>query len=321
MKRAAFEETNESHWRKLEETTAALDKGKPALDAHELPHLFRQVCGDLALAQHRMYGRRLCDRLNALVIAAYQHLQMAANRGGSAFVRLFAQEFPAAVRREARLVWLCIGLFCIPVAGFILAAYFEPKWIYAVLSPEMRQMMDGMYGEGTRNEFIRDRFGSNFAMFGFYIFNNVGIAFRIFAGGVIFGVLGAVALGYQGVMIGAMFGYVHQAGNLERLYTFASSHSSWELLGFMLGAAAGMRIGLAFAMPGRLTRAAAMREAGKRALPILYGSTAMISVAAVIEAFWSPSDAPPEMKYTVGILGWAMFAAYFFFAGRRADAA
>jgi uncharacterized membrane protein SpoIIM required for sporulation len=118
-----------------------------------------------------------------------------------------------------------------------------------------------------------------------------------------------------------MFGYVHAAGNVERLYTFASSHSSFELLGFILAAAAGMRIGLGFALPGRLTRVAAMREAGKRALPILYGATAMISVAAVIEAFWSPSAVPPVFKYCVGVAGWCLFAAYFFFVGRSSDEA
>jgi len=168
---------------------------------------------------------------------------------------------------------------------------------------------------------VRERFGSNFEMFGFYIFNNVSIHFRIFAGGVLLVVGAAWAIGFQGIFLGAMFGYVHHAGNLHRLYTFCASHSSFELLGFILGGAAGMRLGLALVAPGRLTRLAAMREAGKRALPILCGSTGMLVLAAAIEGFWSPSNAPAMMKYTVGISGWVLFAAYFTLAGRRAHAA
>lgn len=321
MKRNAFEETNEPHWRELEATLAALDRGQTTLDGKRLPGLFRQVCGDLALAQHRMYGRRLCERLNAMVIGAYQHLHLALNRGAGGFVRFFAATFPQGVRREASLVWLNFALFFVPLAAFIAAAYFEPKWIYALLPPEVRHQMDAMYGADSADEYVREQFGSNFGMFGFYVINNVSINFRIFASGVILGVGAAYGIGFQGIFIGAMFGYVHHAGNLDRLYTFCASHSSWELLGFILGSAAGMRIGLSIVSPGRLTRMAALRESGKRALPVLIGSTAMIAFAAVIEGFFSPSAAPAWMKYTVGILGWVMFGAYFLLAGRRVDAA
>jgi uncharacterized membrane protein SpoIIM required for sporulation len=320
MKRSAFEDNNEQAWRDLENMVTSIEGKKPVIDKWRLPQLFRQVCGDLALAQHRMYGRRLCDRLNALVIGSYQLLQNAARRGTGSLGQFLGATLPRAVRAEYRLVWLSFALFFVPFAGFIIAAYFDPKWIHAILGPESRQMMDKMYGSETTDEFIRDQFGSNFKMFGFYIYNNVSINFRIFAGGVLV-VLGAsLAIAYQGIFIGAMFGYVHQAGNIERLYTFCASHSSFELLGFILGGAAGMRLGMALVAPGRLTRHEAVREAGRRAFPILMGSTLMISLAAVIEAFWSPSAAPPWMKYSVGIAGWVMFALYYTFAGRVADA-
>lgn len=321
MKRSAFEETNEERWQRLETTVTLLEKGQKTPDTKELPHLFRRVCGDLALAQHRMYGRKLCDRLNTLVIEAYQHLHRAMSRSGGAFLRLFTTDFPQAVRAEWRLAWICLAIFFVPFGGFITAAYFEPKWIYAVLSPEMREMMDGMYGSASANEFIREKFGSDFMMFGYYILNNVSISFFIFAGGVAFAIGGIWSLGYQGVILGAMFGYVHAEGNLKRLYTFCASHSSWELLGFVLSATAGIRIGLAFAVPGRLTRGAAFREAGEKVKPILYGSTCMLVAAAAIEGFWSASGATPAMKYTMGLIGWLFFAAYFFLVGRRAHAA
>ncbi len=318
MKPSAFEEKNGKAWSELEQTLETLERRRSIRDASRVPRLFRQVCGDLALAQHRMYGRRLCERLNVLVIGAYQHLGAAAQRGSGAFVKFFASVFPRAVREEKRVVWVCLALFWVPFLAFIAAAYFDPKWIFALLPPEAQAQMDQMYGQETMDEFVRDHFGSSFAMFGFYIINNISIHFRIFASGALLGVGAAYGLGYQGIFLGAMFGYVHTAGNLHRLYTFCASHSSFELLGFILGAAAGVRIGLALVHPGRLPRAAAMREAGKRALPVLLGSTMMLVCAAAIEGFWSGSAVPAWMKHTVGILGWVLFAVYFIFAGRRA---
>ncbi|MEK0448687.1 MAG: hypothetical protein RL088_955 [Verrucomicrobiota bacterium] len=316
MKRADFEKNNETHWAELEAAAQSLDKRADPGDAARVPALFRQVCGDLALAQHRMYGRKLCDRLNSIIISVWGHLHASLNRGASGFVLFFGETFPSAVRSEWRVVWLCFAMFWLPFAAFIATAYFEPKWIYAALGPEEQAMMDAMYGKGGMEEYVREQFGSNFAMTGFYIINNVSIAFRSFASGVLFGVGAIYGLGFQGVFIGAMFGYVHANGNLHRLYTFCASHSSFEILGIILCGAAGTVIGLALVKPGRLSRKDALAACGTRALPILIGGALMVALAAPIEGFWSPSSVPAIVKHTVGILGWLAFGAYFTFVGR-----
>src|SRR6185369_10291405 len=59
MKKADFEELNEPHWRELEATLAGLEKRTVPPSTRNFPKLFRQACGDLAMAQHRMYGKRL----------------------------------------------------------------------------------------------------------------------------------------------------------------------------------------------------------------------------------------------------------------------
>ena len=80
-----------------------------------------------------------------------------------------------------------------------------------------------------------------------------------------------------------------------------------------------MRLGLALLKPGRLTRRDALREAGKRALPLLYGGSVMIFLAAFVEGFWSASHAPAWAKYTVGIGLWVLLAAYLLFSGKRSN--
>jgi uncharacterized membrane protein SpoIIM required for sporulation len=320
MKRSAFEESNEAEWKELESSLAALEHGLALPNASRLPQLYRKACGDLALAQHRMYGRRLCERLNSLVIVSYQFLHALLRRGGAQFVRFFAATLPQAVRAEYRLVWLSFALFFVPFGAFLLAAKYDPSWIFATLPQGMQEMMDQSYGHGTTDPSLSNA-SEGFARFAGYILNNVSINFRIFAAGIIFGAGSMFMVGFQGILIGAMFAYVHVNGDPTKLYTFAASHSSWELLGFIIGGAAGMRLGLALVTPGRLTRSAALRAAGKRALPLLYGSMVMISLAAVIEGNFSPLQIPAIIKYTVGIAGWVFFAVYYFFAGRKAYAA
>ncbi len=316
MKRADFEKKNEPHWVELEEAVKTLDKRRAPNEVARIPQLFRQICGDLALAQHRMYGRKLCARLNSIVISMWGHLHASINRGGSGMALFFGRTFPEAVRAESRVVWLCFAMFWLPFLAFIATAYFEPKWIYAALPIEKQIEMEASYGKGGMSEYIHEKFGNSFAAMGFYIMNNVTIAFRSFACGVFFGVGAIYGLGYQGVILGAMFGYVHANGNLHRLYTFCASHSSFEILGIILCGAAGTVIGLALVKPGRLLRKDALVACGRRALPILIGGSLMVALAAPIEGFWSPSSVPAGVKHTVGILGWLAFGAYFMFVGR-----
>jgi hypothetical protein len=50
-----------------------------------MPRRFRELCADLALAESRMYGARITERLNALVIRGYEVIYR--RRGGMARCR------------------------------------------------------------------------------------------------------------------------------------------------------------------------------------------------------------------------------------------
>jgi uncharacterized membrane protein SpoIIM required for sporulation len=319
MRQQAFETNNEQSWRQLEQTVAEIENGNPHADVASVPARFQKVCNDLALAQQRMYGRALCERLNRIIIATYGLLHKASAQTAVKALRFAIVTFPASVRREWRLFWLNMALFWLPMFAFIAAAQYDPRWIFTLVTPDMQQQMDAMYSASAPIEALREQYGSDFMMWAFYIQNNVSIGFRIFAGGVLF-TLGAIFfVGFNGLLIGAVTGYIHYAGHTENFYRFVVGHSSLELIGLIICGAAGMRLGLALLKPGRLTRRDAMREAGKRALPLLYGGSVMIFLAAFVEGFWSASHAPAGAKYTVGIGLWVLLTTYLLFSGRRSN--
>ena len=88
-------------------------------------------------------------------------------------------------------------------------------------------------------------------MFGFYIWNNVRIGFQTFAGGMLAGVGSAWFLGANGVIIGAVAGYLTQAGFGETFWSFVSGHSALELSAIVLSGAAGFKLGLAVDRAGQ----------------------------------------------------------------------
>ncbi len=87
----------------------------------------------------------------------------------------------------------------------------------------------------------------------------------------------------------------------------------------MLAGAAGLRIGHALIAPGRRTRVQALVAASGDTAVLLYGTTAMLVVAAVVEAFWSSATwlALP-VKYSVAAVCWAAVLGYLTLQGRRA---
>ena len=158
-------------------------------------------------------------------------------------------------------------------------------------------------------------------MFCFYIYNNVAIDFRIFAGGMAGGLGTLFFLLFNGLQLGAAAGYVDHACNPESFWTFVAGHSSFELLGMIVAGMAGMRLGLAILRPGRLPRVRALMEASKEALPLIYGAALLTTLAALVEGFWSAQPLPSAVKYSVGIAGWIAHILYFSLAGRRAGRA
>ena len=322
MSPGSFEERRAAEWVELDRLITSVEKGKPEPGVEELPKRFREACADLALARHRMYSAQLIDRLNTLVIRGYKLLYRSRRRGWEAVAGFVFAGFPRTVRAEWRLFWLCSAIFWVPFFAMMASAWLNIDWIRAVLGPEQMASVESMYGgEEEQISAFREMFGSNFMMFSFYIRNNVGIDFQIFAGGIL-ACLGTIFyLAFNGIYIGAVAGYVHYACNPQSFWTFVAGHSSYELLGMVVAGMAGMRLGLGILNPGRLPRGRAIAEAAKRALPLIYGAAAMTALAAVVEGFWSAQRMAPEVKYSVGIAGWLLHVAYFLMMGRGRRAA
>jgi len=88
-----------------------------------------------------------------------------------------------------------------------------------------------------------------------------------------------------------------------------------------ISGAAGLRLGAAVVAPGARSRKAALVDAARPAVRLMYGAAAMFFIAAFIEAFWSPLTAfPPQTKYAVGAIMWAVVLGWLLLGGRARGA-
>lgn len=315
-----FETEHESRWREFQVVTEQLESGKAVDHVEEFPQNFRRLCQDLNLAQHRIYGNRLCERLNHLVIRSHAMLHRGLAGGWERFFRLLAVTFPRMLRQESRLFWFCSLLFWGPFLALAILGPMFPEWPMAILGPEGMYQADMMYGKGREPiGYLREQHGSNFMMFSFYIFNNVGIDFRIFAGGILAGLGTIFFLIYNGIYLGGFTGYVRHAGDPEIFFNFTCGHSAPELMGIVVSGMAGLRLGMALLSPGRYSRRTALALAGKSALPLIGGAGFLTTWAAVIEGFWSANNFDAATKYGFAAAMWVLVIAYLSLSGRRSS--
>ncbi|HXZ85866.1 MAG TPA: stage II sporulation protein M, partial [Myxococcota bacterium] len=244
MKLAAFEAQGRPRWDRLAAQLDALERGKGASDGVELadwPALYRQVCNDLALARDRQLSSALVAELNQLALRGHQLLYQARAGQWRGLARMVTREFPRAVRREWRLVLLCHLLFYSLALGLGAIAVRSPDVIYSFVDEsgvrEYEKMYDPEHGLVMKARGAED----DAQMFGFYIWNNVSIAFRTFASGLAFGVGALLSLVWNALSLGLVAGHLTREGSAEPFFAFTIAHSAFELTAMLLAGAAGMR--------------------------------------------------------------------------------
>lgn len=319
MSREIFEERHEADWRRLEAQLRELESGMRS-GSENFPALYRRVCYHLALARHRLYGHDLERRLNSLVQRSHELIYGPIHPRASQVVELLTGEFPRALRREARIFLFACLVFFGSFAVLMVMVQADPDLAYTVIDPMTAAEYREMYQPAAPQSEEDRGFSSDVMAFGHYVYNNISIAFRTFAGGVFAGI-GAILLNlYNGVALGTIFGFLISEGLGPQLWPFVAGHSAPELTSLVLAGVAGLKVGLALIAPGRRSRGQAMAEATREASPILAGAAALMLLAAFIEAFWSASVyIPVPVKLVVGVLNWVLLALFLAFGGRRRE--
>jgi uncharacterized membrane protein SpoIIM required for sporulation len=281
----------------------------------EFPRRYREICQHLAIARERQYGAALVDRLNRLALAGYHELHDARLRLPTRIMTFFLADFPRVVRSEWPLVLFASFLLFVPLLAMTWLTAVHPDAALYFMSAEQLTEIRTMYSDSEH--IVHRKADSDIAAFGFYIWNNISIDFRAFAGGLVFGLGSVLVLLFNGFYLGAIKGYLISAGLGENLLQFVAGHSGPELIAAALSGAAGLKLGAALIAPGNRSRKLALTESGAIAIRMLYGAATMTLMAAFIEAFWSSHlFVAIPFKLALGGLLWILIVAYLAVCGR-----
>ncbi|MEI8165404.1 MAG: stage II sporulation protein M [Chloroflexales bacterium] len=305
------------NWQRLDALLVRAGAGLDGLSAgelRELGSLYRQTAADLAVARRDLPAHPVVAFLNALVARGHGAIYRESGAGGAARVRaFFATGFPNAFRETWPATFAAFLMFFLPaVVGFLVT--LQDPTLAGALMPGA----DAVVGEVQAGHewWLRINEDGRTQASAEIMTNNIGVAFRAFAGGVVFGVYTLYVLVTNGLFLGIVAGAAQRFDFADNLWGFIAAHGVVELSVIFIAGGAGLQLGWAMLRPDLLTRRAALVVAARRALLLILGCVPLLVIAGLIEAFISPSPLPLVVKLAVAVASGVALYTYLLGVGR-----
>jgi len=309
-------------WRRMEALLSkAGSRGAAALtggEIHELLRAYPTVAVDVARARLLDVDPAIQRRINALAIAAHGLLYRRKHVNPfRAIGRFFARDYPRLFRRQAAPLAISLAIFATGALGAYVTVRLRPATAY-VFVPRGLDMPGDEVDVTDRDVSERYRRMPKPPMATGIMANNLSVAFLAFALGITAGVGTGYVLLVNSLMLGAFFAHFDNHGLTWQCYSFLVPHGVLEVFAVLVAAAAGLRLGLSLAVPGRLTRGASLRAGARQAVGLVLGTIPMFVVAGAIEAFVTPAyGIAGGAKIALGLFVGAATLLYLLLSGRR----
>jgi uncharacterized membrane protein SpoIIM required for sporulation len=298
------------YWDRLSSLLAQSDASGLAqlsrAELREMALLYRQVAADLSVLRQDSTARAYAAHVNQLLARAH-HIIYSGRKTNLRTLFLFLRdEYPALFQRQIGFVLASLG---VSLAWGLLGAALtsaRPEFMRHFVGPEMIATME-------RHEMWTHSVVSVAPMATSAIMtNNLSVSFVTFAGGIVFGLGTFFNLSVNGMLLGVVGAACHQYGMSVALWSFVAPHGALELPSIVIAGAAGFRLGYAMLFPGALRWKDSVAQGGIEATRLVSGIIPLLVIAGCLEGFFSPSEAPVWLKFTVGGLLFSLLLLWLF---------
>jgi uncharacterized membrane protein SpoIIM required for sporulation len=263
-------------------------------ELQELALLYRQAAADLSVLRQDATSRTYALHLNQLLARAHHIIYSGRKTNFLTLFRFLRDEYPAIFQRQIASVAASVLVFVF--FGLLGAALTtaRPEFMRHFLGPRMIATME-------RHTMWTDSVVSIAPLATSAIMtNNLSVSFVTFASGITFGLGTFLILFENGMMIGVIGAACHHYEMSLALWSFVAPHGSLELPAILIAGGAGLRLGRAMLFPGALRWRESVARGGIEASRLVSGIIPLLVIAGLLEGFFSPSQAPVWLKFTVG---------------------
>jgi len=286
------------HWDRLQALLGQADTmGLGRLsraELRELALLYRQVAADLSVLRQDATARTYAAHVNQLLARAHHIIYSARKTSIASLFRFLRDEYPVVFRRN--LGFLAASIVISLACGLlgVLLTDTRPDFMRHFVGPQMIATME-RHEMWTHSVVSAAPQATSFIMT-----NNLSVSFITFAGGIAFGFLTLYSLFNNGMELGVIGAACHHYGMSLSLWSFVAAHGSLELPSILIAGAAGLRLGHSMLFPSGYRWKDSVARGGIEATRLVSGIIPLLVIAGCLEGFFSPSQAPVWLKFTVG---------------------
>jgi uncharacterized membrane protein SpoIIM required for sporulation len=298
------------HWDRLSSLLSQSDRSGlgqlSRAELQELALLYRQVAADLSVLRQDSTAGSYVLHVNQLLARAHHIIYSSRKTNLLTLFRFLRDEYPASFQKQIGFV---LASLAISVAWGLLGAAItsaRPEFMRHFVGPEMIATME-RHEMWTKSVVSVAPMASSAIMT-----NNLSVSFVTFAGGIVFGLGTFWFLFTNSIMLGVIGAACHQYGMSVALWSFVAPHGSLELPSIIIAGGAGFRLGHSMLFPGALRWKDSVARGGIEATRLISGIVPMLVVAGCLEGFFSPSQAPVWLKFTVGGLLFSLLLMWLF---------
>ena len=263
-------------------------------ELRETALLYRQAASDLSTLRQDSTARAYAELVNQLLARAH-HIIYSSRRKGFRKIFYFLRDgYPAIVQRQFRYVLLSLVIMLAGAALGTVLTLARPEFMRHMLGPAMVDTIERH--EMWTHSLVAVAPAASSAI----MTNNITVCFVSFAGGIVFGLGAIFSMFNNGMLLGVVGVACAQHGMSLDLWSFVAPHGSLELPSIALAGAAGLRLGRGVVFPGLYRWRDSVALAGVEATRMVAGTIPLLIIAGSLEGFFSPSNASPWLKFTVG---------------------
>lgn len=278
MKESRFIEQNKKNWSEFESSLRS-KKNKAA----KLSRLFIQITDDLSYARTFYKFRSVKVYLNGIAQVLFNDLYRNQTSNFKKFIKFWKTDLPLIIH-EARIEFrISFAVFVIAFAIGIISSIYDKQFPNLILGENyIQQTLENIRNNDPMAVY---KHGNSFTMFFYIAVNNLFVALRTFAFGLLAGIGAIFALLYNGIMVGAFQYFFIERGLFLESFLTIWQHGTLEISMIIIAGAAGITLGKGLLFPGTFLRMEAFKLSAMRGLKIFLGISPVIILAAFIEGF------------------------------------
>lgn len=288
MRENAFIRQNLEKWSAMQDALLQAGNGDP----DTLAQAYQVIVADLAYAQTHYPESRIATFLNDLALAYHVKLYRRHPSSWRRFVEYWKRDVPMALYDSRRDLLIALMVFLCGVAIGIISQVGDTGFARIILGDSYMEMTRQNIASGEPMA-VYDG-GRPSDMFLYITLNNIGVALRCFAMGVLtlFGT--GLMLLYNAIMLGSFTTFFAQQDLLWESTLAIWLHGTLEISAIVVSGAGGVALGTGWLFPGTYTRMEAFKRSAYRGLKVLSATIPMFVVAGFIEGFFTRHTEWPD---------------------------